>query len=116
MSQPPERTNVLFICTMNQWRSPTGERLWRRSQRIATRSAGTSPNAKRTVNAKDVAWADVILVMEHKHKDRLRAKLPGPTRYADIRILDVPDEFPFMHPELVAQLEVAVPRALGFDP
>jgi hypothetical protein len=29
----PERdapVNVLFVCSRNQWRSPTGEQLWRR--------------------------------------------------------------------------------------
>lgn len=111
------RPNVLFVCTMNKWRSPTAERLWRRSPHIAVRSGGTSPNARRAVQQADLQWADVILVMEEKHKERLRAQWPRAARYARIEVLDIPDEFPaFMHPELVTRLEAVVPAVLGFDP
>ncbi|MFN3199226.1 MAG: phosphotyrosine protein phosphatase [Bradymonadia bacterium] len=111
-----ERTHILFVCTMNQWRSPTAEQLWRRSDILATRSGGTSPKARHTVSVPDLIWADIVLVMERKHADRLRASHPRATQYTDIRILGVADEHPFMHPDLVAELKVVVPRALGFDP
>lgn len=68
------------------------------------RSAGTSPNARRTVNAKDIVWADLIFVMEDKHKSRLRAAFPGPTKYAAIHVLDIPDEYQKNDPELIALL------------
>lgn len=93
--------NILFICSRNQWRSPTGEQVWRKTPGLSVRSAGTSPNARRTVNAKDIAWADLIFVMEEKHKSRMRAAFPGPTKYAKVYVLDIPDEYQKGDPELV---------------
>ena len=55
--------NLLFICSRNQWRSPTAERVFRAYPNVQTRSAGTSPNARHTVSIRDIQWADKILVM-----------------------------------------------------
>ena len=44
-----ERLNVLFVCSRNQWRSPTAEQVWRRHPRVNARSAGTSGSARRVV-------------------------------------------------------------------
>lgn len=93
--------NILFICSRNQWRSPTGEQVWRKTPGLSVRSAGTSPNARRTVNAKDIAWADLIFVMEEKHKSRMRAAFPGPMKYAKVYVLDIPDEYQKGDPELI---------------
>lgn len=57
------RLNVLFVCSRNQWRSPTAEQVFRRHPALNVRSGGTSPNARHTVSAQDIQWADVILVM-----------------------------------------------------
>ena len=65
--------NLLFICSRNQWRSPTAEKIYSRDDRVNARSAGTSPRARRTVNAKDIEWASTIFVMEYKHRERLKA-------------------------------------------
>jgi predicted protein tyrosine phosphatase len=65
---------VLFVCSRNQWRSPTAEQVWRRHPALLVRSGGTSRGARHPVSADDVAWADAILVMEEKHKSRLRAE------------------------------------------
>ncbi len=93
--------NIIFICSRNQWRSPTGEQVWRKTPGLFVRSAGTSPNARRTVNTKDIGWADLIFVMEEKHKSRLRAAFPGPTKYTAIHVLDIPDEYQKNDPELI---------------
>ena len=97
--------NFLFICSRNKWRSPTAEKIWQRSPHVNTRSAGTSPNAKRVVSVKDIEWADVIFVMEKKHKNRLRAKFTRLLDHKDIVVLDVPDDYGFMDQELVELLE-----------
>lgn len=101
---PTEETavkNILFICSRNQWRSPTGEQVWKNHPDLLTRSAGTSPRAKRTVCAKDVQWADVIFVMEEKHKSRLKAQFTRLCNYKDIQVLDIPDEYQYMDEDLV---------------
>ena len=44
------KQNVLFICSRNQWRSPTAEQVYRKHPLLAVRSAGTSLNARRKVS------------------------------------------------------------------
>ncbi|NQZ21491.1 MAG: phosphotyrosine protein phosphatase [Colwellia sp.] len=101
-------TNVLFICSRNQWRSPTGEQVWKNHPELAVRSAGTSPKAKRTMNAKDIQWADVIFVMEEKHKSRLKAQFTRLLNYKDVQVLDIPDEYQYMDNELVEIMKQTV--------
>lgn len=93
--------NVLFICSRNQWRSPTGEQVWKNEPGLSVRSAGTSPKARRTVNASDVQWADLIFVMEEKHKSRMKAQFTRLLAHKDIQVLDIPDEYQYMDTELV---------------
>ena len=100
--------NLLFICSRNQWRSPTAEKIYSRDPRVNVRSAGTSPRAKRTVNAKDLQWADLIFVMEYKHKDRLKAEYNRVLQYKKIIVLDIPDDYLYMDEELVEVLRVSI--------
>ena len=46
--------------------------------------------------------------MEQKHANRLRGDFPGEMRYAELHVLDIPDEYQFMDPELVAEIAAAV--------
>lgn len=96
--------NVLFICSRNQWRGPTGEQVWRGQAGVHVRSAGTSRSARRRVTVADLRWADLILVMEEKHKSRIKAEFREETRFKDLHVLDLPDEYQFMDPELVELL------------
>lgn len=100
--------NLLFICSRNQWRSPTGEQLFRRIDGVTARSAGTSHKARRPVRLEDIRWADLILVMEEKHASRLRAEFRQELRHKPLHVLDIPDDYRFMDPELVCLLEQAV--------
>lgn len=93
--------NVLFICSMNKWRSPTAETVFRRQEGVNTHSAGTSRKARRQVNITDIRWADLICVMEEKHLSRLRADFRGEVKQKATYILDIPDDYQFMDPELV---------------
>ena len=96
--------NVLFVCSMNQWRSPTGEAIFKRESGLNVRSAGTVRGAKRTISVNDLRWADIILVMEQKHKSRLQAQYRDEVRYKALHVLDIPDEYRFMDEELVELL------------
>ena len=97
--------NVLFVCSRNQWRSPTAEHVWRRTPGVSVRSAGTSRTARRRLTVADIRWADLILVMEEKHKSRIQADFRDETRYKNLIVLDIPDDYKFMDPELTALLE-----------
>ncbi len=105
--------NLLFICSKNQWRSPTAEQIWRRHPGLSVRSAGTSPNARHPVSSADLAWADVIFAMEEKHKSRLLAEHRSMIGDKPIHVLDIPDDYRYMDPELVAQLQTSVGEILG---
>jgi predicted protein tyrosine phosphatase len=108
-------TNILFICSRNRWRSPTAEAVWRNRPGVNTRSAGTSPRARRTVGPADIRWADVIFAMEKKHKNRLLAEYSRALEHKPIHVLDIPDEYKYMDPDLVGMLEDAVSAYLGIQ-
>lgn len=107
------RLNVLFVCSRNQWRSPTAERVWRNSPKLSVRSAGTSPNAKRHVSEADLRWADTIFVMEEKHKSQLQAEWGRVVEHKPIHVLDIRDEYKYMDPDLVEELRASVGAVLG---
>lgn len=102
------KQNILFICSRNQWRSPTAEKIYAKDPRVNVRSAGTSPRAKRTVNVKDIEWAEQIFVMDYKHKDRLKADFNRPLQYKKIIVLDIPDDYLYMDEELIELLRESV--------
>ena len=106
-------TNALFICSKNQWRSPTGEQVWKNHPEVSVRSAGISPKARRIVSAKDVQWADIIFVMEQKHKNRLKAQFTRLLTYKDIHVLDIPDEYQYMDEELIEIMKQSISSYLG---
>ncbi len=68
------------------------------------RSASTENGARIRVSEKMVLWADLIFVMEKKHKTRLVEKFPNATSSKEIIILDIPDEYQYMDSELVETL------------
>jgi predicted protein tyrosine phosphatase len=98
-------TNLLFVCSRNQWRSPTAEAIWRRRPGFNARSAGTSPNARKPISPADIRWADVIFVMERKHLNRLQAEYARLLEHKRLHSLDIPDDYRYMDPELVGMLE-----------
>jgi predicted protein tyrosine phosphatase len=109
------RINVLFVCSRNQWRSPTAEQVWRKHPALSVRSGGTSPNARHHVSAADLSWAQVIFVMEEKHKSRLVAEYRRILENKPIHVLDIPDEYKYMDAELVELLQASVAEILGLQ-
>lgn len=107
--------NVLFICSRNQWRSPTAEQVFRRYPSLTVRSAGISRNAKKTVSHDLLHWADVICVMEQKHKNRLIAEYRRIIEHKPLHVLDIPDDYRYMDPALISLLENVVPQRLGIS-
>lgn len=71
--------------------------------------------ARHRVSADDVAWADVILVMEERHQSRLKADFGRLLAQKRLHVLDIPDEYRYMDPELVDTLQTAVSALLQLD-
>ena len=107
-----DRLKVLFVCSRNRWRSPTAEKIFRESRIIEARSAGTSASAKRRLSIRDLEWADIVLVMETSHRERIRETFGHQARGVSIEVLGIPDEYVFMDPELVDEIRAQVGRVL----
>lgn len=95
--------NLLFICSKNQWRSPTVELLFKNHPEHTAYSAGTSDKARIRVNQKMIDRADVIFVMERKHKQLLNQRLE--LNGKQVIVLDIEDNYKFNDPELIAILK-----------
>ena len=84
------RTKILFVCKdVLNW---------------DVRSGGTEEGARVKVTAGHIGWADVIVVMEKRHKERLRQKHPQELAERTCVCLFIPDDYEFMDPELIAVL------------
>jgi len=65
------------------------------------------------LGVEDVAWADVIFVMEQTHKIKLRKRFKTIINHQKVVCLGIPDNYAYMDPELVEILKKVVPRFLG---
>lgn len=97
-------SRVLFVCGRNQWRSPTAENAYRNDPRIEVRSACLSPGSPRRLSDQDLSWADLVMVMERKHKSRILDGFRSHPELPPIVVLDIPDDYQFMDPELIRLL------------
>lgn len=84
---------------MNKQRSVTAERLYRNDARLEVRSAGVRAEALRRVTEDDLKWADVVFVMEREHKVWIKTRFEE-CDLPPIEVLDIPDEYECMAPEL----------------
>jgi predicted protein tyrosine phosphatase len=113
MAEAPAVPRVLFLCHQNRHRSATAERLFCKRPDLDVRSAGIGPDALVRVNSRMLDWADVVFVMEERHRRQLEEMLPGHAALARTVSLDIPDEYEFLDPELVDLLNARVPRHLA---
>ena len=108
-----EREHLLFVCSRNQLRSPTGERIFASSERFEPRSRGLRASANRQLTAADILWADSIFVMEPDHKREVLRLFREEAKGRRLFVLDIPDEYEFMDPVLIDLITAGVRGALG---
>jgi len=99
------RLRVLFVCAMNKERSPTAEQIYRHDPRLEVRSAGVRSGANRRVSEADLRWADVVFAMEQEHKLWITRRFEG-LDLPRIDVLEIPDEFEYMDPQLQEMLRM----------
>ncbi len=99
---------VLFVCSRNKWRSRTAETIFKDSATLQVQSAGTAASARIRLTDKQLLWADLIFVMENKHRQHISQKFPHAFDADKIIVLDIPDEYPYMDEELIAMLQTTV--------
>jgi len=105
-------TNVLFLCSRNRRRSPTAERIFADREGIDTDSAGLSPDADLRLSLDQLHWADLVVVMEKKHRSALTRQFGRHLAQTRVVCLDIPDRYDFMDPELIELLERKMARWL----
>ena len=100
--------NILFVCSKNKWRSLTAETIFKNTPGHKIQSAGTDTGARIKLTEKHLAWADLIFVMETKHRDIIRQRFPRIFDKKKIIVLDIPDEYQYMDEELILELKASV--------
>lgn len=99
---------LLFVCSMNQWRSPTAEELFRGFNGCQTRSAGTADGARIKIDAGLIGWADVIFAMEKRHVRLMEEAFGDALTEKRVICLHIPDTYHRDDPELVELLKATV--------
>jgi predicted protein tyrosine phosphatase len=100
--------HVLFVCSRNRLRSPTAEQVFAGRADLEVLSAGLDADADNPLTPEDVAWADVIFVMEKAHRSRLSRRFRAHLKRARVICLDIADDYAFMDPALVELLTARV--------
>jgi predicted protein tyrosine phosphatase len=96
-----ERTKILFVCSRNKRRSLTAETIFKGEPAWEVRSAGTEESARIKVTAGHLGWADAIVVMEKRHKERLQQKYPEELAAKPCVCLFISDDYEFMDSALI---------------
>ncbi len=92
---------MLFICTANELRSLTAEKIYAHDERFTVQSKGTDTFPEKRVAKEHLEWADYIFVMEPGHKLKLQTRFPELARQKPIFCLHIPDEYNLMDPALI---------------
>jgi predicted protein tyrosine phosphatase len=100
--------NVLFLCARNRLRSPTAEQLFCELAGFEVSSAGVNSDADNPVTGEMLEEADIIFVMEKDHRRKLQQRFKRHLGKARIICLDIPDNYAFMDPDLIASLHKKV--------
>lgn len=111
----PTQQHLLFICGRARMRSPTAERVFSRDPGYACRARGLGSTAERKFRSEDVEWADAVFVMEWGQAERLRGQHRSALGRTPLHVLEIPELYAFMDPELIALLELRVAAALAED-
>lgn len=108
------KTKLLFVCSRNQWRSPTAEALFKDHPRYEARSAGTENGARIKLTAGHVGWADLIFCMEKAHAARVEERFASELADKPLIVLRIPDDFEFMDPALIDLLQTELSEHIEF--
>ena len=102
--------NILFVGKENQRRSRTAESIFSNSSEHVVRSAGTSATARVKISQDMLLSADLVFCMETEQVDILKERFAMATNGLSLTVLHIEEEYPYMGPELVEELEEAMAR------
>ena len=102
--------NLLFVCSENRLRSPTGEEVFSKYEGVEAIGCGTNSDAETTISGDLIEWADIIFVMENNHRNKVSKKFKDLLKTKRLICLDIPDEYERMDAVLIRLLENRVLR------
>jgi predicted protein tyrosine phosphatase len=100
--------SLLFVCSENRLRSPTGETVFSNYEGVNAIGAGTNSDAETPISGDLIEWADVIFAMEKSHKSKISNKFSPLLKNKRLVCLGIPDKYKYMQPELIEILEKKV--------
>jgi predicted protein tyrosine phosphatase len=98
------RKKVLFVCAQNKIRSVTAEKMFAGSPLYDVKSRGVAKEARVKLTESDIGWADIIFVMEKRHKNRIAKDFRSAIIGKKIVCLFIEDIYDPMQEELIAVL------------
>lgn len=101
-----QKINILFVCTMNFQRSKTAETIYQSDSRFYVKSAGVAKDAFNRINQENLTWANFIIVMEKRHRNKIRKEFPEIYAQKRIICLYIADEFDYMEMTLVRLIKL----------
>ena len=108
---------ILFVCARNKLRSPTAEAVFAACPGVEADSAGLNHDAVVPLSPEQIEWADLISVMEKSHRTKLARKFRKYLGGKRVGVLEIPDRFDYMDPELVKLIKQRcarfIPEKLG---
>ena len=93
---------------MGKDRSPTCAKLWKTLYNDETEYMGIYNESYN--HKKLISWADLIVVMEPHQRKWISEKFPEEYLKKKILCMDIPDNYHFMHPELIEVLKMKLAR------
>ena len=102
--------HLLFVCSECRLRSPTAEEVFSGYEGIRALAAGTNSDAEVPLSGDLIEWADIILVMENTHRNKVAKKFKGLLKGRKLVVLGIPDNYERMQPELIQLLNAKVTR------
>lgn len=97
---------VLFVCSVGMLRSATAARIY--AKKYNTRAAGSDQvEALIPVTSELIAWADEIVFVNQYNRDEVDKffDLENIGKTKKIKVLNIPDQYPHMDPQLIAAFE-----------
>lgn len=92
---------VLFVCSAGLLRSATAARMY--APRYNTRAAGSYEYALVPLSNALVLWAQEIVFVNKENYDYASYRYDFSEH--DVKVLDIPDKYNHMHPELIKAFE-----------
>jgi predicted protein tyrosine phosphatase len=100
-----QKTKILFVCSRNKRRSLTAQKIFEIHEEYDVKSAGTAKGARIKLTVGLIGWADVIFVMEKRHKEIMQQDFGEILSDKKIIILHIPYDYEYMDEELIEILK-----------